>query len=157
MRGGARSENVCAAAVCLPNGINRSLFCCTGGRGKSEMEKERERERQRCPVRRSRGSIIRMWSRYRLSILPFARLNIRSIDPFSRVSVTAPTPFAPRLDHSLSLSLFRPFFVRLPPTAIPYSRLDFLLIYSPSLSPPSLLFLPPQPHAVNGRYRERQP
>lgn len=75
-----------------------------------------------------------MWNRYRLSILPFARLNIRSIDPFSRVSVTTPAPFAPRLSIMLSLSAFlrassadgnSVFSLRLPP---------HLFSISPSLS-----------------------
>lgn len=133
--GGKRivGEHTCSSCVFRMALIGLCLLY--GWEGESEREKDGERERERerrCPARRSRGSIIRMWSRYRLSILPFARLNIQSIDPFSRVSVTTPAPFAPR--HGYSLSPFRPFFVRLPPTAIPYSRLDFLLIYSLSLS-----------------------
>lgn len=111
-------ENVCAA-VYLPSGINRSLF--------RRQERERKRERE---MRRSRSSIIRMWSRYWLSILPVARLNIQSIDPFLCNSPRYPSP-----PISLSLSLpLCPFFVRLPPTAIPYSRLNFLLLISLSLS-----------------------
>jgi len=128
-------KSIYAAAVCLPSGINRSLFCCTDGKGRVRcrgVRREGEGEGERCLVRRSRGSIIQMWSRYRLSILPFARLNIRSIDPFSRVSVITPAPF--ESTASTILSPFRSFFVRLPPTAISYSRLDFLLIYSSSLT-----------------------
>lgn len=78
-------------------------------------------------VVRARGSIIRMWSRYRLSILPFARLNIRSIDPF-RISPFNP-PFAPAVLPSPLAPL------AYPSALLPSSSAVGNSVFSPRLPP----------------------